>query len=60
MDNTTLDYQNLDKRGYAVFGTVVQGLTVADTMATQPTTTVNGYENVPVTDVTITSAKQIK
>lgn len=60
VDNTSLDYQSPDKRGYAVFGTVVQGLTVADTMATQPTATVNGYENVPVTDVIIISAKQIK
>jgi peptidyl-prolyl cis-trans isomerase A (cyclophilin A) len=60
VDNTSLDYQNPDKLGYAVFGNVVQGLSVVDSMATQPTATVNGYENVPVTDVTITSAKQIK
>jgi cyclophilin family peptidyl-prolyl cis-trans isomerase len=59
-----LDYQNADNPGYAVFGTVVQGLTVVEAMATQPVTTVNVngnvYENVPVTDVTITSAVQIK
>jgi cyclophilin family peptidyl-prolyl cis-trans isomerase len=64
VDNTSLDYQNPDNRGYAVFGTVVQGLSVADAMATQPTSTVtvgvNVYENVPLTDVTITSATQIK
>ena len=60
VDNTFLDYQAAGRPGYAVFGTVVQGLSVADTMATQPTATVNGYENVPVTDVIITSATQIK
>ena len=64
VDNKFLDYQNADNPGYAVFGTVVQGLTVVEAMATQPVTTVNVngnvYENVPVTDVTITSAVQIK
>ena len=33
-------------------------MTVIDQMAAQPTTTVNGYSNVPVTDITVTSASQ--
>ena len=60
VDNTFLDYQSASNPGYAVFGTVVQGLSVADAMATQPTATVNSYENVPVTEVIITSATQTK
>lgn len=60
VDNTSLDYQDADHRGYAVFGTVVQGMSVVDAMITQPTGTVNGYANVPLTDVTITSATQTK
>lgn len=63
-DNTQLDYQNASNPGYAVFGAVVQGLSVLEAVATQPTTTVNVnvnvFENVPVTDVIITSAVQIK
>ena len=59
-DNTSLDYQDADHRGYAVFGTVVQGMSVVDAMTTQTTGTVNGYANVPLTDVTITSATQTK
>ena len=63
-DNVAFDYQNADNKGYAVFGTVVQGLSVVDAIATQPTTTVNvngmPYQNVPVMDVTITSATQTK
>lgn len=60
VDNSFLDYQSANAPGYAVFGTVVQGMDVADNMAAQPTGTVNNRENVPLTDVTITSAQQIK
>lgn len=60
VDNTFLDYQDAERPGYAVFGTVVQGMSVADAMATLPTSTVNGYANVPLTEVTITSATQTK
>ncbi|PIT81681.1 hypothetical protein B9Z40_11455 [Limnohabitans sp. 15K] len=60
LDNTFLDYQDAERPGYAVFGTVVQGMSVADAMATLPTSTVNGFANVPLTEVTITSATQTK
>jgi len=59
--NPFLDYlsvQNPD--GYAVFGTVTQGMDVIDAIAAVPTGTQNGTANVPVTDVTITSAAQVK
>lgn len=64
VDNTQLDYQNTDEPGYAVLGSVVQGLNVLEAIASQPTKKVAVgaivYENVPVTDVTIISATQIK
>lgn len=60
VDNPTLDYRSKRNPGYAVFGKVVKGLGVADTLATQSTTTVKGFENVPTTDVTITAAQQIQ
>lgn len=60
VDNTSLDYQDAERPGYAVFGTVVDGMSVAIAMTTQPTGTVNGYANVPLTEVSITSATQTK
>ena len=55
VDNLSLDYVNASNPGYAVFGKVVSGLDVIDNIAKSPTNTVNGYADVPVTDVTITS-----
>ena len=60
VDNAFLNYQSANSPGYAVFGTVVSGMEVVDSMATQSTTTVNGYANVPVSDITINSASQIR
>lgn len=57
-DNPGFDYAGESSPGYAVFGQVVSGTNVIDQIANQPTTTVNGYANVPVTDITITSATQ--
>lgn len=59
-DNTGLDYQDADSPGYAVFGSVVQGLDVVDAIALVPTATVNAFANVPTTDVTITLALQTR
>ncbi len=58
--NTFLDYQSAASPGYAVFGTVTQGMDVIDAIAALPTGTQNGVANVPLTDVTITSASQVK
>jgi cyclophilin family peptidyl-prolyl cis-trans isomerase len=60
VDNTYLDYQSNTQPGYAVFGKVLQGMNVVDTIATQPTGSSNGYADVPLTDVTITQALQIQ
>jgi cyclophilin family peptidyl-prolyl cis-trans isomerase len=60
VDNLFLDYRDSANPGYAVFGTVVQGMGVVDTIASQPTGNVNGAPNVPLSDVTITSAVQVR
>lgn len=60
VDNTFLDYQSANAPGYAVFAKVVQGMDVADKMATLPTGRSGGHTDVPLTDVTITAAQQIK
>jgi cyclophilin family peptidyl-prolyl cis-trans isomerase len=60
VDNLFLDYRDSANPGYAVFGTVVQGLGVVDGIASQPTGTVSGTPNVPLSDVTITSAVQVR
>jgi len=58
VDNTSLDYQSAVSPGYAVFGKVVKGMDVVDAIAAVPTATVNGAQNVPTTDVTISLALQ--
>ena len=58
--NTFLDYKNEGSPGYAVFGNVLQGLDVVDTIATKQTGVLNGFSDVPLEDVTITFALQSK
>ena len=60
VDNTFLDYKNAANPGYAVFGTVVQGMEVVDAIAAEPTGVFNGSPDVPLTDITITMAIQSK
>ena len=60
VDNTFLDYKNAANPGYAVFGTVVQGMEVVDAIAAEPTGVFNGSPDVPLTDITITMALQSK
>jgi peptidyl-prolyl cis-trans isomerase A (cyclophilin A) len=55
-DNTNLDYVDSNNPGYAVFGKVVTGLDVVNAIAAVSTQTVGAYSDVPVSDVTITSA----
>lgn len=57
VDNASLETSG---GGYAVFGTVVTGLSVVDSIAVVPTQTFGGLTNVPVTAVVITSATQTK
>jgi peptidyl-prolyl cis-trans isomerase A (cyclophilin A) len=58
VDNPTLDYQSAANPGYAVFGTVVQGMAVVDAIGGVPTGTVGIFANTPTTEVAITSAVQ--
>jgi cyclophilin family peptidyl-prolyl cis-trans isomerase len=60
VDNTFLDYKNAASPGYAVFGTVVQGMDVVDAIAAVPTGVFNGSTDVPLTEITITMALQSK
>lgn len=58
VDNPSLDYQSPISPGYAVFGKVVSGLDVIDKIAALPTTTVNGFGDVPNPDVVIQAVVQ--
>ena len=60
VDNVFLDYRDSANPGYAVFGSVVEGMGVVDAIASQPTGTVNGVADVPLSEVTITSAVQVR
>ncbi len=60
VDNPLLDYASATSPGYAVFGKVVDGLPVVDAIRVVPTSTRSGLANVPVADVTITSATQTR
>jgi cyclophilin family peptidyl-prolyl cis-trans isomerase len=60
VDNLALDYQDDARPGYAVFGQVVQGQDVVDTLARLPTGRVGPLDDVPLTDVTILRATQIQ
>lgn len=53
VDNLFLDYKNEGNPGYAVFGTVVQGLDIVDAIGAKATGYFNGYAEVPLEDVTI-------
>jgi cyclophilin family peptidyl-prolyl cis-trans isomerase len=58
VDNTFLDYKNAGNPGYAVFGKVVQGIDVVDAIVAEPTGVLNGFADVPLTDVVISLALQ--
>jgi cyclophilin family peptidyl-prolyl cis-trans isomerase len=60
VDNLFLDYKDPTNPGYAVFGTVIQGMDVVDAIAAEPTGVVNGSADVPLADVTISLAIQSK
>jgi cyclophilin family peptidyl-prolyl cis-trans isomerase len=62
VDNTSLDYGAIaydgssnayTKVGYCVFGQVISGMALVDTIAALPTTTVGSLLNVPVNNVVI-------
>ena len=61
-DNIYLNYSTADSPGYAVFGKVIQGMEeVVNVIASKPTAVSNVLKMpVPLEDITITSALQIK
>ena len=55
-DNVSLDYKNAASPGYAVFGKVISGFDVIDTIKTVPTTKAQGMSDVPITPIVINTA----
>jgi peptidyl-prolyl cis-trans isomerase A (cyclophilin A) len=55
VDNDFLD----DPPGYAVFGSVIEGLEVVDAMAAVATTTMGPYEDVPVEPIVVLSVTRM-
>jgi cyclophilin family peptidyl-prolyl cis-trans isomerase len=59
VDNAFLNYSSSSSPGYAVFGKVVYGMNVVESMALQPTTNISdNFQGVPNTDITVLSATQ--
>ncbi len=58
VDNGFLNYSSAANPGYAVFGHVLSGLSVIDSIAQVATTTSGSFSDVPVPEVTITSVRQ--
>ena len=60
VDNPRLDYPSFDGNGYAVFGKVVEGMDIVDKIKDVPTGSRGPHQNVPLTPVTIKSARVVK
>jgi peptidyl-prolyl cis-trans isomerase A (cyclophilin A) len=60
VDNAGLDYPKPDGNGYAVFGKVVEGMDVVDKIKAAPTDSRGPHQNVPVTPITIKTARVVK
>lgn len=56
VDNTFLDYSSAASPGYAVFGKVVSGQAVLDSISGAVTRTVGGFSDVPATDIVLQTA----
>lgn len=54
VDNTFLDGQK-----FTVFARVVEGMNIVDQIATVQTTSRNGFDDVPVTDVTVSDVERL-
>ena len=61
VDNAFLDFTSESPQGwgYAVFGEVKSGMDIVDKMATLPTETRAGHQDVPADDVVVTKAQRI-
>ena len=60
VNNTSLDYRSVASPGYAVFGTLVQGMDTVDAIALEPTGVFGTFADVPLTEVAISLALQVK
>jgi len=60
INNTSLDFKNVANPGYAVFGSVVQGMDIVDAIALEPTGVLRGYTDVPLSEVPISLVLQVK
>lgn len=60
VDNINLDFVSDENPGYAVFGKVISGTTVIDLIGHAPTSTSQGMPDVPINEISITSAKRIR
>ena len=58
-DNDFLDYPGRDGWGYCVFGQVVDGMEVVNSICDLPTISRHGHENVPVDEVLIEKTEVI-
>jgi len=59
-NNDFLNYPGQDGWGYCVFGKVVEGKDVVDAIRQVKTGDRSGFQNVPVEDVVITQAEEVK
>lgn len=61
-DNSFLNHTSKTSSGwgYAVFGDVIEGMDIVDKMASQPTGTRHGHQDVPKTDIVIEKAEIIE
>jgi len=59
-DNGFLNYPGQDGWGYCVFGKVVEGKEVVDAIKAVKTGNRSGYSDVPLEDVIITKAEEVK
>jgi len=57
-DNDFLDHRGPAQYGYAVFGRVTEGMEVIDKIAKVPTGRRKGYDDAPLEDVIIVSARR--
>ena len=60
VDNSMLNHPQPDGHGYAVFGKVVKGLEVVESIARQPTANRGFHQNVPVEAVIVNSARVLE
>lgn len=58
-DNDFLDYKSPAQYGYAVFGRVTKGMDVIDKIAAVKTGRRKGYDDAPLEDVVIESARRV-